>query len=80
MASLNIGHSNNLITFGTVYPNLPVPPKASESSGPGNLLVNVSKAGRNICGASKQDLKTCGGETHIYSLLFNGLSYKRQKN
>lgn len=54
----NVDHSNNLITLGKFYPNPSVQPKESS---PGSLLVNVSKAGRNICQTSKQDLKTCGG-------------------
>lgn len=66
MASPNLDHSHDVITLGKIYPNTPLTTKASASS-PGSLLVNVSKARRNVCQSSKQDPKTCGGEnTHFY--------------
>lgn len=71
MSSQNIDHSSNLITFGQVYSNPSVLPK---SPSPGSLLVNVSKAGRNVCQASKEDSKTCGGE-YMYFHYFLPLAY-----
>lgn len=67
----SLGHtvdSGPTVTFGKIYPNnLPISKQRRRSPTPeppseGSLLVNVAKTGRNICKASKEDPKTCGGK------------------
>lgn len=68
-------NSGSTVNLGKIYPNDIILSKQRQSSptpeqpSQGSLLVNVSQTGRNVCKASKEDPKTCGGKNAYLNIL-----------